>query len=705
MFTHSLAINSRKPQYLAKPSTQEKLMALEELIGQVLDEKYRLEEKLGQGGMGAVYLATHLGTERPVALKIIAPQFMRHPEFVERFRREAKAAGRLRHPNVVNVTDFGFAQTGKDRIAYLVMEYLDGCTLSEVLNEEGKLPLKFTVDILEQVCAAIDTAHQQGIIHRDLKPDNIWLEPDGCGSYNVKVLDFGLAKLGEIPNRPSGEAAITEQEEPCVIQKFFTKNVCETEGNQEQVVNQNSNQIANPSPALALSSSATAITAVKGKLDFNSTSPSSLELMESPTAVQPSLDSNSTSDDEAQTQVQLARKTANLAGESALVTHIGAVLGTPIYMSPEQCRGENLDVRSDIYSLGIIAYQMLTGQTPFSGDTKALIAQHTETPPQHIRSLRRDIPKSVSSLIMSALSKKPSERPATAVAFSNALRARSEKASTVLRQAVSLYNNNLPVFVKISMIGYLPLIFSSILMWIYNETGSFGLHPLISILIHFALATFFVVTCLFTETVVHAAFVPAVAQVLITPLKSISIKNVFGELKKNLLAILTTNFVFEIFLVLGFVLFIIPGLKFALEYILFKPVIMMEGLKNRAALLRSKVLVKRLPMVTFKVIAIKIMLTVLLILNFTTVTKTISYKKIIFTSSVSTPSVLSLLSIVLITPILSISIALLYFKLRQAGGETLKEALGKFGEDSPRSKWQMKMRSNSRFYNKMLNSR
>ena len=125
---------------------------------------------------------------------------MRNEEFVERFKREARAAGRLRHPNVVDVTDFGFSGEGVGRVAYLVMEYLDGCTLSDVLVEEERLPLYWVVDILEQVCAAVHEAHQQGVIHRDLKPDNIWLEPNGLGGYRVKVLDFGIAKLAEAGN-------------------------------------------------------------------------------------------------------------------------------------------------------------------------------------------------------------------------------------------------------------------------------------------------------------------------------------------------------------------------------------------------------------------------------------------------------------------------------------------------------------------------
>src|SRR5829696_4028407 len=170
-------------------------MNFADMSGQTLDDKYRMERELGRGGMGTVYLATHLGTERPVAVKVIAPQFMERPEFVERFRREARAAGRLRHPNVVNVTDFGFCETKDGRVAYLVMEYLDGCTLGEILEEEKNLPVSWTLDFLEQVCSAVQEAHEQGIIHRDLKPDNIWLEPNQRGGYTVKVLDFGIAKL------------------------------------------------------------------------------------------------------------------------------------------------------------------------------------------------------------------------------------------------------------------------------------------------------------------------------------------------------------------------------------------------------------------------------------------------------------------------------------------------------------------------------
>src|SRR5687768_13797407 len=192
-------------------------MHYSDLIGQTLDAKYKIERELGRGGMGAVFLATHLGTERPVAIKIIAPQFMKRPEFVERFRREARAAGRLRHPNVVDVTDFGFAQADEGRVAYLVMEYLDGCTLGEILEEEKNLPVGWTLDILEQVCSAVHEAHEQGIIHRDLKPDNIWLEPNQRGGYTVKVLDFGIAKLETHEANISGEYQVRESSVPTLV--------------------------------------------------------------------------------------------------------------------------------------------------------------------------------------------------------------------------------------------------------------------------------------------------------------------------------------------------------------------------------------------------------------------------------------------------------------------------------------------------------
>jgi len=166
------------------------------MIGEILEGKYRIEKQLGAGGMGNVYLATHLGTTRVVAVKVIAPRWAADAHFLARFQREAQACGRLRHPNIINVTDFGVARSKSGaQVAYLVMEYLDGRTLSDYQKEHPRVALPLAADLLDQVGLALAEAHRHGIVHRDLKPDNIWLEPNGRGGFTVKVLDFGVAKV------------------------------------------------------------------------------------------------------------------------------------------------------------------------------------------------------------------------------------------------------------------------------------------------------------------------------------------------------------------------------------------------------------------------------------------------------------------------------------------------------------------------------
>src|SRR6201988_4726053 len=307
-------------------------------IMELLDDKYQIDQQLGQGGMGAVYRATHLGTKRTVAIKVIHPQLATYDQFVARFRREAEAAGRLRHPNVVDVTDFGFAQTTNGPVAYLVMEYLDGCTLAEIVAEEGALPIPWVVDILEQVCAAVEEAHRAGIIHRDLKPDNIWLEPNGRGGYTVKVLDFGLVKLGASDHPSTPDYA--------------------------------------PSRAT---------------VELNSAATEAETILRPPT-------------EEYATLIKNADTTVD-----ENLTAVGAVMGTPHYMSPEQCRGERLDHRSDIYSLGVVASRLLTGETPFKGSPEEVIKLHTTSQPQPIRELNRKVPRRMARIVMSALAQDPAQ--------------------------------------------------------------------------------------------------------------------------------------------------------------------------------------------------------------------------------------------------------------------------------------------------------
>jgi serine/threonine protein kinase len=334
-----------------------------QMIGRLLDGKYRLEELCGRGGMGAVYRATHVGTGRRVAVKVIAPELAGDREFIERFRREAKTIGRLRHPNIVNVTDFGITGENEQTLAYLVMEHLEGVTLAAKLKDKRPLPLADTLDILGQTCAAIDEAHRLGILHRDLKPENIWLEPVRDGGCNVKVLDFGIAQLHDL-------LAIEEPE---------------------------------PLPVVSESS----LTEAPQREIFSITEDETLRMN--------------------LTLQQLTRK--------------GAVMGTPKYMSPEQCRGEKLDKASDIYSLGVVAYQMLSGDVPFNGTAAELLQQHCEAAPAPLVRKRGNIPATIDAAVGQALAKEPSARPATAGAFAFLLSLQTtgnewlrEQADAVIRQ-------------------------------------------------------------------------------------------------------------------------------------------------------------------------------------------------------------------------------------------------------------------------------
>ncbi|HKQ79011.1 MAG TPA: protein kinase [Blastocatellia bacterium] len=315
-----------------------------QMIGRVLDGKYRLEELCGRGGMGAVYRATHVGTGRRVAVKVIAPELAGNREFIERFRREAKTIGRLQHPNIVNVTDFGITGENEQTMAYLVMEYLEGVTLAVKLKDKRPLPFAHALDILSQTCEAIDEAHRLGVLHRDLKPENIWLEPVRDGGCNVKVLDFGIAQLHDILK--------LDEPEPLPI----VSETIQTEA---------------PKPLL-----------------FSITEDETLR--------------------------------HNLTLQQ--LTRSGAVMGSPKYMSPEQCRGEKLDNASDIYSLGVIAYQMLSGDTPFSGTVAELLQQHCEAEPAPLSRKNGNIPTTIDAVVCQALAKEPSARPATAGAFAFRMR-------------------------------------------------------------------------------------------------------------------------------------------------------------------------------------------------------------------------------------------------------------------------------------------
>ncbi len=160
------------------------------LIGQTLADKYRVEELINQGGMGAVYRGTHILMDKTVAIKVLHPALAADEKIVARFSREARAASRISHPHALNVTDFGESSNG---IVFLVMEYLNGKTLKEVIQSDSPLPLPRVVEIMRQVTGALEAAHHEGVVHRDLKSDNIMLMDAGNGADWAKVLDFSIS--------------------------------------------------------------------------------------------------------------------------------------------------------------------------------------------------------------------------------------------------------------------------------------------------------------------------------------------------------------------------------------------------------------------------------------------------------------------------------------------------------------------------------
>ena len=650
------------------------------LIGQVLDGKYRIEKQLGRGGMGVVFLAIHLGTKRPVALKVIVQQLIANAESVERFKREAETAGRLRHPNIVNVTDFGFARIGAEQVAYLVMEYLDGQTLGELLGRERRLPLDFVVGIAEQVCLAIDKAHQQGIIHRDLKPDNIWLEPNGRGGYNVKVLDFGLAKLRDVApaHSSSGHTAIGTPSAPTLTNP---------DRGAEDLT---------PAPTIRRGVTAS----------------------DEPAALQPT-----TTPGENHMRA-VVRQPARVSQSPSTdpgdpLTRAGAVLGTPLYMSPEQCRGKPLDPASDLYSLGVILYEMLAGETPFKGDASSLLRQHAEEPPPPLRAKRPDTPPSVAAQVMSALAKNPAERPPNAAAFAVALRANAAGESALLRQTITLYIEHFSTFIGISLLGSIP-----------TTAGISGLFlgvllpPWHIPIVIYSVTLLFLSGLFFHNAVIGGVVVPVTWQLLTAPLRPVRVRPLLAALKARSGALVTTSLLAHS----SFLSFIIPVMLYAALPLgirsglygsrifwlalaasltvsvwlirkdqaagkwMYAPVVSLEGLRGCAALARSKALVARLegtmgtgrvmPLLVLALLCAALLATMLIWSLMQLSAKMDQTETIIFTITATFGILLSALLTILLNPLLAIAIALFYLKARLAGGEKLGGLLGESGEQN-----------------------
>jgi len=273
--------------------------------GTLLDGKYLLERRIGTGGMGVVFLARHLALDRRVAVKFVSNALVDNAAAIRRFEREAVVMARLKHPNIVTIHDFGISD---DIGAYLVMEMLEGVTLTQEIRKAGWLPVDRAVAIVGDVCRAVEAAHAAGIIHRDLKPDNVFLESTPDGFDTVKVLDFGIAKL------------------------------CESDDDDEP-------------------------------------------------------------------------------------TNSVGVVGTPAYMSPEQCRDDVIDARSDVYALGCVLFTCLAGRPPFTGDSVvSLLVRHVDATPPRPSSFNPDLPEELDDVVLRALSKSPGDRQPSAAEFATQMR-------------------------------------------------------------------------------------------------------------------------------------------------------------------------------------------------------------------------------------------------------------------------------------------
>jgi len=254
------------------------------LINTLFDGRYRIVRKLGMGGMANVYLAEDEVLGRRVAIKILNDRHAGDDQFVERFRREAKNAASLSHPNIVSIYDRGEAEG----TYYIAMEYLDGRSLKELIVARGPAPIHLAVDYARQILAALRFAHRHGIVHRDIKPHNVLVDGEG----RLKVTDFGIARAG-----------------------------------------------------------------------------------------------------------------------ASQMTEAGSIIGTAQYLSPEQAKGASVDQTSDLYSVGVVLYELLTGVVPFSGDTPVEIAmKHLSTVPEPPSAKRADVPRDLDLVVMRALAKDPSER-------------------------------------------------------------------------------------------------------------------------------------------------------------------------------------------------------------------------------------------------------------------------------------------------------
>jgi serine/threonine protein kinase len=660
---------------------------------------------------------------------------MRNEEFVARFKREARAAGRLRHPNVVDVTDFGFAHAGKDAVAYLVMEYLDGCTLAAVLVEEKRLPLEWVVDILEQVCSAVHEAHLQGVVHRDLKPENIWLEPNRLGGYRVKVLDFGIAKLAEVDaeitdglgetNAVSAHPATAAAISDGVAATAFKAAQLTTLTPERKRVGDSpdleidtliySDDVQEKVHTEFNAAGATAAQIVKdGKTQLFKESVEDAEA-KSTALLQRSTESPEDGDrtlmfgkDTQRAMVDQQTRLRASSAEGTRLTRVGAIMGTPLYMSPEQCAGQPLDARSDIYSLGVIAYQMLAGQTPFAGVTGNVMQEHIKTAPPPLRDRNKKVRRRAANIVMTALSKQPEDRPQTAAAFASSLRAQAEGIGSLYRRALSLYVQYFPKFLKLSLIAHIPVFITTVLLIIFElvenaQPSGVSVGKVLVICGLVIVGLLHIAANFLTATTISGMTAVIVTQLSLAPLRPVELRLALAVLKRRWRPFLKTSFLVTLRIIIGLILFVIPGIVIAMRYALYAPVVLLEGLETKAARQRARSLASRSWRTVIIVSVLQFLIPAVISVLFGRLAAFKNTEGGIHVAHQSMSSqiyqqLIGLINI-FVVPLMSIVPALLYLKMRQLGGENLGEVLTQIeAADEKRSQWQQRMRTRVSFH-------
>ncbi|HYN26166.1 MAG TPA: protein kinase, partial [Pyrinomonadaceae bacterium] len=385
-------------------------------------------------------------------------------------------------------------------------------------------------------------------------------------------------------------------------------------------------------------------------------------------------------------------------GQATKLTRVGAIMGTPVYMSPEQCAAKSLDARSDIYSLGVIAYQMLAGEPPFAGNTGSVIREHLELPPPPLRERSKKIPKRVAEIVMGALAKDPANRPQTASAFANSLRAQSQSIGTLYRRALALYSEYFPKFLKLSLIAHIPVIITTtllVILMLIEKAQPRGLSAnRITVFVALAIVGLLqLVAYFFAASAISGMTAVIVTQLSAAPLRPVELRTPFALLKKRWKPFLKTSIRVTLRVVIGMILLVIPGIIMSVRYALYAPVVLLEGLENKAAMRRARELASRSWRTVIIITILQFLIPAIvsaLLGRLSVGTKQTGVGVTIRTISQQFSGLVN----IFIVPLMSIVPALLYLKMRQLGGETLSDALAQIEEaDETRSKWQQRMRS------------